>query len=100
MNLFQSIVQTMQAWKSGNPPAQTPDIIPLRTFLTHPDAGIVSVDSVTPAPSNNLQMMGSLTFLTPGHEHPRPTRTFDRCDTSLIIYDPKDLKPDREVQHF
>lgn len=77
-----------------------PESETLSHFLSHPNPGIVTVESVLPPPAI-FQGFSDLTFLAAGHQSAAPTRTFDRGDRSLIenAPGPEFFKPNRDIQH-
>lgn len=101
MNLF----SRFNAWLYPNkqrkgPPQQTLPVTTLHHMMTHPACGIVSVESVLQPPSNMVRLVPSIAFTFPGHEYPRPTRTFDRGDNSLVEFCPEFFRPDRSIRHI
>lgn len=101
MNLFQKIKLAFgtRHHRHDGPRPQSPDVHHLPSVMLHPDPGIVSVESVLPFPSDSVTPMENIGFLAPGHECPKPPRTFNRNDTSLNEFGPRFFRPDREIKH-
>lgn len=101
MNIFKQALWNLfvaaRPVKTDGPHPQALPVDNLRHFLSHPNPGIVAVPEPMAYHPNYAR---TLDFLAPGHEHSRPTRTFDRCDTSLTPFGPEFFKPDREIQHI
>lgn len=101
-NLFEKLGINRRHLGAG---AGSPPEIPLPTdnyfhFASHPAPGIYDPMTVLPAAKPTFQSVPSLDFLAPGHERPRPVRTFDRHDTSLVEHCAEFFRPDRETQQF